>query len=59
MRNHVLPLKNFDADITLSDIQNATPYFTTAVHADFKLYENNGVFYQKLPGADSSTLSLM
>ena len=47
---HVLALKSFTADITLSDVQSSTPYFNTDVRADFKLYESNGVFYQKLRG---------
>jgi hypothetical protein len=47
---HVLVLKNFNADITLSDVQSSTPYFDTDIQADFKLYESNGTFYKKLRG---------
>ena len=53
---HVLALKNFSADITLSDVQSSTPYFNTDVRTDFKLYESNGAFYQKLGGTASDLI---
>jgi len=53
---HVLALKNFSADITLSDVQSSNPYFNTDIRADFKLYESNGAFYQKLRGTASDII---
>ncbi|HZX59880.1 MAG TPA: DUF6340 family protein [Mucilaginibacter sp.] len=53
---HVLALKNFSADIALSDVQSSTPYFNTDIRADFKLYESNGAFYKKLRGTASDLI---
>jgi len=53
---HVLALKKFSADITLSDVQSSEPYFNADVRADFKLYESNGAFYQKLRGTASNLI---
>ena len=53
---HVLALKDFSADITLRDIQSPTPEFDTDIRTDFKLYESNGAFYQKLRGTASDVI---
>ncbi len=53
---HVLALKSFSADITLSDVQSSTPYFNTDIREDFKLYESNGAFYKKLRGTASDLI---
>ncbi|MFI5163042.1 MAG: hypothetical protein ACHQHN_17305 [Sphingobacteriales bacterium] len=53
---HVLALKNFTADITLADVESSTPYFNTDVREDFKLYESNGIFGQKLHGTASELI---
>ncbi|MGZ3945302.1 MAG: hypothetical protein ACXVJB_10185 [Mucilaginibacter sp.] len=53
---HVLTLKGFSADITLSDVQSSSPYFNAEVHVDYKLYESNGLFYKNLRGGDSTLM---
>ncbi len=48
--NYVLVLKDFAADIGLSDIANYTSYYNTNTSVKFILYESNGVYYRKLDG---------
>jgi len=49
--NYVLVLKNFNAGIGISDINNYTTSYDTNVGVNFLLYESNGVYYKKLNGA--------
>jgi len=48
--NYVLVLKNFNAGIGISDINNYTTSYDTNVGVNFLLYESNGIYYKKLNG---------
>ncbi len=48
--NYVLVLKNFNAGIGISDINNYTTSYGTNVSVNFLLYESNGIYYKKLNG---------
>ncbi|WP_073402787.1 DUF6340 family protein [Mucilaginibacter sp. OK098] len=48
--NYVLALKNFTADIGLSEIANYTSYYNTNTAVDFVLYESNGIYHRDLKG---------
>jgi len=48
--HYVLALKNFTADIGLSDIANYTSYYNTNTAVDFVFFESNGIYHRDLKG---------
>ena len=48
--HYVLALKNFTADIGLSDIANYTSYYNTNTAVDFVFFEGNGIYHRDLKG---------
>jgi tetratricopeptide (TPR) repeat protein len=49
--NYVLALENYDANISLGDVQSSTVSYNSSAMVAYKLYESNGIYFKKLAGA--------
>jgi hypothetical protein len=49
--NYVLALKDYDANISLGDVQNSTVSYNSSAMVAYTLFESNGIYFKKLAGA--------